>query len=810
MRYINMLRLDKKSFFQTIQLVLDEYLKPLNDEAKLKLRDGYIERPIHGAMHASRTVIWALIMHGFLQKIIPEYVQDSMGKISRFIGCDAEQALLIILITMACHDVARKGEGKDLWEQESAEYCQKFLMDRIKAPQHVAVLFSKAIHYKDVRNSYIDELEKLDIVREELIYFNYIANLINLGDNLDLMRCVENFKLPFIFNTLLCMRGFDKSLHYDRVMNIILAIHQFIYDQNDMLFPCTLLDEKENIVISRESHVSSREKVKFEHAENTFAAILHEATKIPEFQPFVRFFFEAPAGVLAAFTSGIRRMAYGVSPVLRKYEGQLVMNPLLHATNSSVFSTLQKSDLHFMSLLELMDDYQAVSLTGEVCKGGYDFLPSKTAKDSSTGKTAFARLMHADQDEDAYSLSRVVSEYTTLKIATKKGDRNAFRNLALHYGVSQAFSKIYLFTIYLARARYFHESLEEIISSDELRELRENLWATVQFYYFIQLLGTHIHPNGREAEKIDRQHGKTKGHAQRSMGFVANLMSVQLTFENLIKRIRKHQINMEDVFDRPTPANLWPVLKILELEPYQYQVFSLESNYGYHYGWHEEPYELEDKIQYRFHNLTKNIIFGIQDLLSKAVGDIAQNSMCRFVKQAADYIIALKDAIRIFEKIIQAPQEKFKLTDMQRYFLSDSFPLVVVTLAEEKMQVFSMNEYRSKQRLRLGDDIKIIATDTEEHRFIVMKFLALHGIYNVKVLLIKDLEQWAATKKEPSTPYHHHDGMLKLKWYCANKVSPAMFSDPTYAACLARYSQESQRDAEQLVGVADKYRAIKF
>ena len=123
-----MLILNKDNFTIKVQEILEEYyLQPINGLKKTNLKDGHIERTIHGAMHAGRATLWALIMQNLLQKLTSEYTESSLKKIAQHINADVDSVRLLILITMTCHDAARKGEGQDFWEFESGVIAAEIL-----------------------------------------------------------------------------------------------------------------------------------------------------------------------------------------------------------------------------------------------------------------------------------------------------------------------------------------------------------------------------------------------------------------------------------------------------------------------------------------------------------------------------------------------------------------------------------------------------------------------------------------------------------------------------------------------------------
>lgn len=71
----NIILVNKTNFFNIVQNILEKYyLQPMHGPSKSNLKDGFIEREIHGAMHASRAAIWAMVMNNFLKKITPVYM----------------------------------------------------------------------------------------------------------------------------------------------------------------------------------------------------------------------------------------------------------------------------------------------------------------------------------------------------------------------------------------------------------------------------------------------------------------------------------------------------------------------------------------------------------------------------------------------------------------------------------------------------------------------------------------------------------------------------------------------------------------
>lgn len=792
-----MISLNKTNFVNKIQQIVENhYLQPIDGEKKDNPKDGYIERSIHGGMHASRATLWAFMTHNLLQQLSPDYVNNSLNKIAQHINADTKTVMRLILIAMACHDAGRKGEGKDEWEKESSLIAFQELKE-LGLDDEQANLFAKAVLNKDKPNSYQEELKKQGVAEKDYNAFDYIRKLINLGDNLDLVRCVNPFELSYIYNTLKTVEGFDITDHHDMLMSMVAEIHQTVFNQRDMRVTCDVKDINAAIVATHKSNLSHHEKVKYEHADNVFAVMFEELINNPKFKPYLNTqFFELPKS--------------------KKYSGELKFDPFIHGTNSSIFATLLKTDFQIMSPLEMMDDYQTSPMSGELTLGGYDFAGTTLIKDENIGRTSFAKIKPLDKN--SYSLEDVLSNYTNLRISTQDASLENLK-YALASGLECAYSNINLLLIYFTRARQTHESLDEVISKKDLQELQDNLNATVQFYYFIQLLGKYIHPDFDAIEK--------SGMAKNIIDGAFSL----LTFEHIIKKIIDLKIDMQEIYHHPTEENLKKALAVVEfpktatigssarrggireVEFPQTQFFCLKGDYS------KVLYSYE-KSRDVFYQMARNNSGGypINDLLGIAFGkNLNQEFFLELGKYAEKYIIVLNDRMRVFHKILGSPQSKLTLTEMQKYFLNRSVPIILVSENEEKIALYSQStqEYRSTSRLKLGTDIKIIATDNNEQRLEIMKFLDLHHVNGIEVVLFSDLKQSKYSKEKPCEPYHHDGGIPTLKWLCAKQAAGlknyCLFrTNQSLLETGSVYSENNIKESNNLINDARKYSAIQF
>ncbi|KTD35611.1 hypothetical protein Lmor_1058 [Legionella moravica] len=725
-----MITLTEANFPLKAQEVIEQYyLKPMNGSKKSNLKDGHIERIIHGGMHASRATLWSLVMNQLLKKLAPVYVHSALDKIASHLKTDTQTALLLILITTTCHDSARKGEGADIWEAESAANTLEILKS-LGLEDAQAQLFANAVHWKDQPTVYKKELCKLGIDEQDCNAFDYIRKLVNLGDNLDLMRCIGSFDLSYIFNTLNTIEGLDQEVHHNEVVALIKSMHQMIYDQHDMFFDSTVLDLDNKPIFSHPSSHTPAKKLQFEHAGNVFIAIVQDVIKYPEIQALVPDEFKN----------------------LKNTEDTIPaapFDPFIHGTTSATLALISKTNFQLMPVLKMIDDFQTAPMVGELTKGGYSVLGFKSVQEEDIGATSYGNVLTGN-----YNLKKITANYTLFKPLASSTALQNFKN-SIKYGLASGFSNFNLLLIYFTRARQMHQSLDQVITKAEIDTLNQQLQGTVQFYYFIQLLGTYIHP---DFEAIKEALAQSSSLTKRDITDAAFSL---LNMEQIVKKIMLHNIDMKDILLNPTEENLEKVLKVLkfpkkaviksgfaavdkEIELPIAQFFSLKKPTL-------PKYEISEQYdEHHFGYFSRNINgYCINDCIEQFLSQrVGADYFVGLSKEAKKYVFALEDRIRVFNKLVHAPQEQFNLTVDQQALLKATYPIIFVS-ESSNIRPYG-DEYRNSVPSRLGDDIRLIATDTISHQEHLKKYLRQHQVNPVQVVLFSDLEK--ASKDKSSLP----------------------------------------------------------
>ncbi|HTM64537.1 MAG TPA: SidE phosphodiesterase domain-containing protein [Gammaproteobacteria bacterium] len=731
-----MFKLTKANLREKIQHIIETYyLQPFNRSKKNNLRDGYIERKLHGGMHAARAVIWSSMMHQFLSQHASQHVTKSLKAIGKYTGMYADEIILHTLFTVSCHDAAREDDNGDHNEKPNADIAKKELI-QLGVDDKTAAIFAAAIEFKDQPDEFRAAILKLGITDSDTQYFNYLRLLVNLGDNIDLLRCVGKFEFKYLAESLAAIPELSLDTIKNELFDILKQVQQCISAQHDMYFKNKILDENSVIISITPDHYSDAEKVKYEHADNVFDCLYDSAShfdKLKKYIPELTVNAPQPADIKPTF------------------------DPFLHGTNSSIFAVLPKTKYKLMSPLKMAEKYHAAPLCGELLGGGYDSVGRRDIKKGNYGNIAFGRLSSGvnslSDESNHYTLNKILQNYSTP--VSNDNSINRFREQC-NDGTRKSFSNINLINIYLARARQNHP-INMIITPDEIANLNAKLHIVTQFLYFIQLLGTHIFPDFALIESL----GFNPKH-------VGAAVYATLDINHILRYIAKHKINCKEILENPSKENLETALGILAL-PYTKitittgcfrahksvielpvsQLFCLhESTLNYYVD------KKGDSPDYFYYKMMqgRSESYSINSLLE---GFVSTSYSTQFVKDTVQFaqkaVPALEQRIKTLRSLINAPQDDFEIPKNTKYFTHDPFPIILIVEDQSKVYIFNhtFNEFRSRHSLKLGRDITMIATDTDEHRAQVINYLKDHQIINVDVVLFTDLELAKKTHIRP-------------------------------------------------------------
>lgn len=747
---IGIINLLHKSFYKNSQLIIEAfYLQRMagssydEPEKKADVHDGVIERQVHGGMHAGRTQFYVKILHKKFSELFPQFTHDVLQSLETTLGINEKQLLTLTRYAALFHDSARKDEGQDLWNKESAQNCYEYFTKDAHLSPALAKVFLKACQYKDKPEKYFQYLMKNAIDPKDIRAFDYIRKLIYLADCLDIMRCTGEFEFVKVIDTLRDIPGYKTKLHEHHFLQMAKRINVLIRRQKDMVFNCKILlpDGSKIKFLNSNDDYNLAHKVKFEHAKNVCSAL---GKSMMEDEYFAKYLSSEP---LLSTELATCKPAF---------------NPYIHGTNSRVLATMRKTRHQLMSPVQMLEQFGAAPFGGEIIQGGLRYA-------AVTAKPAFARLR--SEEYEKYNLDRIINSFAKKLPPDEKEIVMDARNVA-DYAMQSAYCNINILLIYLARAKQIGV---EPFTKDEYAQMKKEINATIQVFYLFLLLGKHIFPNKILLKMVGKQAAED----------IACAVYTHLTLENLAAAIIKSGIDIKHAYEHPNLVNIAAVIKLLQLPKISKiiqggmgrpkmaelpvtQIFSqhhlFQNDYPDHLSKHTGPFLAIS--QNRDHD-------NFQEYLEKFVrGRISTDFFTQNKKSALRAIAALTKDLGVLERLESTPVSDMQISSEDEYFLKHNIPMILVYDNEEKIKLFAFDtqEYRAEEPLQLGKDIKMIATDNEEHRLMLMKYLDEHKINHMQVVLFSDLEQAKKDLKAPRSPYTDQSGFPKLSWLAAKKV----------------------------------------
>ena len=226
---------------------------------------------------------------------------------------------------------------------------------------------------------------------------------------------------------------------------------------------------------------------------------------------------------------------------------QLPFNPYIHGTSSQALYMMPSTDYKIMPILEMLK-MNLAPMVGELTKGGYDVISD------DVGIPAFGRMQH-----NRYDLKTVIENYTkysdnmSLDVC-KKNFKDIFSN-----SHKLAFTNLNLLIIYLVRLRQLGVKTEDVATSDEIKDLKERLDATIQFYYFILCIQKDIFINSEGIDKFKNEHNLV-GTAN-----LRDYIEHYFSFENFLEKIRIAKLDIEWIFQHPSEENIDKLIDFVKI-----------------------------------------------------------------------------------------------------------------------------------------------------------------------------------------------------------------------------------------------------
>jgi hypothetical protein len=321
-----------------------------------------------------------------------------------------------------------------------------------------------------------------------------------------------------------------------------------------------------------------------------------------------------------------------------------------HGTNSSVLNMFPLTDFSLINAIDMIEKYRVAPLCGEIEGGGYDSFHSKC-------DTCFEK-MGDGKNAVAYTARKYMGTMIPL------GDQ-------LKRGPSICYSNINIILIYYVRCQQLGYNVDGILNIPEMKKCL-NVIST--FLFLEKWLKCH----NKQCDKIN------------------------ISFENLLENIDS-QYDYLDIFSQYEDSEKLPEdVEQSLLKLYNLPEFLTTENIPYT---HIYNYFSADYLVYR---LTQNCRgFQISDLLcSYANGGTSSDFWNLFRFCLCQQLQVFRERINLLEKM--SKRDNFIKINSN----GDYYPLIFICENGSQMKKVH-NEYRANCPLKIGTDIKYIATDTE-------------------------------------------------------------------------------------------------
>lgn len=692
---------DKHWYYHAQTWLKDTYLQPFsftsNGSEKSKrnpkknTRNGYIEREVHGAMHASRVALSTTMLHRLCAQQYPSVVAQKFNTVAQFFNLTEEELLCLIRYVALGHDAAREGDGYDRWETQSGLSIQHFLESHGIASEK-AILFSSLAVFKDKPE--VLNVQAQGMPQEVIEGLQYARLLISLSDCFDIIRCNGQFNFKYIEKMLSTVFDYQKERDGAIFFEYAKQLLSVIKAQQDLYFPTKLIGPDDEVfqLEEGEADFSVRSKVKLEHAPNAIVAMQTAFQHHPYFSLLL--FLDAPPAHLEEATVNA------------------AFNPYIHGSNSSTLALMTMTDFQLMSSVDMLEQYQVAPFCGELTAGGLSHA-------QSDGRPCFARLNGDEANGNEYTLKKVIQNYAKAKTAASQ--EKCQEELLVCYKTTKEtlFSSINVLNIYLTRLKQLGVDLKTI---PEIQTMEEDFRQASDIFYLYLLFSTHI--LAKKNDLTDPQ--------------LWDLEDNHLIQDKILGKLKHADISVKAVYHNPTQENCQKIIDILNVPEAGFSaLFEYTTTPNTNRG--ESPNLKTSSYTYVFKGASS---WSFESLCCRYIsGDNGMGAFQGLAHHLFDYITILENRFEVTRKLLDTPIMSSNLCTEDAELVHHSFPIIFAYDQDQHMRIVDMHtqEYRAQQPLKLGQNIQVIATDSEENQRRLQAYSDRYGL-NLSIITFNDLK----------------------------------------------------------------------
>lgn len=396
-------------------------------------------------------------------------------------------------------------------------------------------------------------------------------------------------------------------------------------------------------------------------------------------------------------------------------------NPFIHGTDSSVLKLLPITNFTLFSPITMIENYGIAPEGGEITGGGL-------CSPHSTSCMAFGRVQNF-----GYSLDVIQRDYAVPgKQISLQNQIYSFKR-TFEAGSSSFFSDINVLLIKLARLKQSGQTAQDLLTEADLQTFKSDLNTSLQVYYFLMLIGSELIPSPEISELPSQEFNKI---------FYENF-----SLKNLYKKFKDSRIDIKAIYESPemNQAAISELIQLFKINGgNRGEVPLLTLNKKPLTELHplfDSPYYYAEHVMNPSYGHSYNVPLLLIHIYKKKLDASFFSS---FQSRILEIVKALEHRANLFENLLQRPSGM--PSEEYAPFKNDHFPIIFVKENNENLSDIG-GEYRAIQPLVFGEDIRIIATNSEENRIKIQQYLQHYQLHNkVQVLTFDELKNASNTR----------------------------------------------------------------
>jgi hypothetical protein len=377
------------------------------------------------------------------------------------------------------------------------------------------------------------------------------------------------------------------------------------------------------------------------------------------------------------------------------------LNPYIHGTTSQILPLLPLTEFQLMDAITMIEQYHLAPLTGEIDGGGWDAVECRC-------KPCFGVVHH--KDHQVYQWDKIM-RYTKPH-PFRSSDPVELLEQKLRYGLKTCYCDLNQILIYYVRCRSLGHDVSHLIN----QELIANMRRCYKILAILLHFNVAIFPKPEQDSESD--------NLAISSYVICDAILKNFSWKRLLKEVEKLELEGKEI----TVDYLLDELFVLpeEIESNGLKITLLPNERKLFTG--EKTVEIKksyiEGAGYFKYRLSQNTGFCKFKKLLKAffLCNISDKWWTEFHSALIRYLAAFESRINLLESALQMNVSQVQCS-------SESFPMVLVCDDHEAMKKHPQDcEWRAKRPLKIGTDINLVVTDTEDHEFYLQEFFENHGI----------------------------------------------------------------------------------